>query len=492
MLPNRIESLSMRFPRRFSWTVALFLSLSGSATADVSWVHLSYPRLFSAPEAATLNQEAFAASVAEIEHRIDNGESFDFVAVTGDLGVASLLRPTVDCYRAGAPEKLLPAWDQAVGTLTHLLKPSRVEFWIFLPGGGDLIAGCPEPGGAYRELVAAVAGRLEDSSGPEIVDLGSAGPAAGLFEVGRHLSAHLGQLYPAPPIGMESVAAGAAARGFQTVSIGEGGAATRTLWRLEGGRFIPRPDSSLPRHPHLDLARALAAAGRRAEAEAAYRKAAESPDSAIRTAALAELNEEMARGRFLRLADPILAAVKKFLEILGFVGIPLLVIWSLTRHAWRKRLPPGSGNNRLRVLPLAASPAARALGSHFVEVAELMLRRIDYHFAVQRKVVEISRLPLRSTALSETLGSMATKVVPKAAPVVAFSLRYLFEPEYILEGSVDVADGGHHLVVRLESLGRPLRAWERSGAAEKTVESLKDVAFEALMYIKNLRESDHA
>lgn len=136
------------------WLVLLSFAFGWGALAETRFVQLTDPHLFDRPpDERADNEEGFKWCVAEIDKRVAAGAKYDFVVVTGDLGVEKLQDPAVMAKAA-----------QDLGTL---MQPCHVEQWFFLPGNNDLLHEAPRSVSLYQEFMRALA-KVE--TGKKIVD----------------------------------------------------------------------------------------------------------------------------------------------------------------------------------------------------------------------------------------------------------------------------------------------------------------------------------
>jgi hypothetical protein len=173
------ERYTLHFKRLY-WLIALALSVffSVAAHAQVSFVQITDPHIFDdvdPSEGSLLEDKAALASCVEKINRMASERSansntwgsgtYDFVIVTGDLGIEQLLKGVDETERknkiaAGAIE------------LASLIGLSRVQTWLFVPGDNDLLDEKPENIHYYHKFIAALreaAGRMENKI--NIIDL---------------------------------------------------------------------------------------------------------------------------------------------------------------------------------------------------------------------------------------------------------------------------------------------------------------------------------
>ncbi|HEV7402752.1 MAG TPA: metallophosphoesterase [Chthoniobacteraceae bacterium] len=129
-----------------------------SAQAETRFIQLTDPHLFDRPpEERAENEDGLKWCIEEINQRVAAGAKYDFVIVTGDLGLEKLKDPAT-----------LAA---AVKDFGALIQPSAVDKWFFVPGNNDLINETPKTVSLYREFMAALGNA---GTGKTVVDLSRA------------------------------------------------------------------------------------------------------------------------------------------------------------------------------------------------------------------------------------------------------------------------------------------------------------------------------
>jgi hypothetical protein len=161
--------------------LGLYALLSTAAYAQVSFVQISDPHVFDDATQTIDNRlddyTALASCVDKINQRIsDNGAPYDFVAVTGDLGIEKLV------------EGVDPANNDLIGIrirsaaagLASVLALSDVKRWLFVPGNNDVANEELGEIKYYHLFLEALADEVRKRSANfEIVDLCPRGSAAG-------------------------------------------------------------------------------------------------------------------------------------------------------------------------------------------------------------------------------------------------------------------------------------------------------------------------
>jgi hypothetical protein len=136
----------------------LYIFLSSSAHAQVNFVQITDPHIFddsNEEDGSRLDDKAALASFVEkINQRVaeksaENGSPYDFVVVTGDLGIEQLLKGVDERERGN---KLRAAAVE----LASMIGLSKVEKWLFVPGNNDLLDENPINIRYYNEFIEAL------------------------------------------------------------------------------------------------------------------------------------------------------------------------------------------------------------------------------------------------------------------------------------------------------------------------------------------------
>jgi hypothetical protein len=171
--------------------------LSAAAYAQVSFVQITDPHVFD--DVKTAHDKADAAGptkaqgadaldnrlddkaalafcIDKINQRVlDNGTTYDFVVVTGDLGIEQLVRDA-DGKGDDAIEERIRG---GASYLASVLVLSRVGRWLFVPGNNDVVGERPEKVRYYHQFLKALADEIRKTRADfEIIDLCPRYPAA--------------------------------------------------------------------------------------------------------------------------------------------------------------------------------------------------------------------------------------------------------------------------------------------------------------------------
>jgi hypothetical protein len=138
-----------------------------------------------------------------------------------------------------------------------------------------------------------------------------------------------------------------------------------------------------------------------------------------------------------------------------------------------------------------------------------MLHKFRYHFSTDRAIGAISlsgtQLPVlaappspsvaptvRTIAFTDTLGDMVKELAPgNTGPALIALFRDTLEldptPEYTLECSIcrDGTGANVHLIVKLTRSGKVTGIWERQSSQASMIDHMKDLAYQALILIKD-------
>ena len=103
-----------------------------AASATVDFVQITDPHIFDSTDEAAGNKEALKWCINQIHARVEAKADYKFIVVTGDLGLQDV---------ADGPEKKPNAVTEAAKQLAEIIKDSKVQRWLFLPGNNDLRKG---------------------------------------------------------------------------------------------------------------------------------------------------------------------------------------------------------------------------------------------------------------------------------------------------------------------------------------------------------------
>ncbi|MDQ3803252.1 MAG: hypothetical protein M3416_05295 [Acidobacteriota bacterium] len=168
--------------------------------ATVRFVQITDPHLFD-QGGEEESQGALAAFVRRLNERVAEGVAYEFVAVTGDLGVEGLVSVSVEepsPERDGKPtkrSKLKPTADieaeleRGASEAAAILAASQVKLWLFVPGNNDLVEESPDTINYYHDFVQRLARKLLPHR-IRVIDLCApapqGGPRPGVYRTGDY------------------------------------------------------------------------------------------------------------------------------------------------------------------------------------------------------------------------------------------------------------------------------------------------------------------
>jgi hypothetical protein len=145
-------------------SLSLLLTIEGSA--QVKFVQITDPHIFDdeTPEDRENDKEALSAAVQKINERLEQGANYDFVVITGDLGIEALIvkkgtKPSLIDEAATADNLKQKAME-----LSDILKQSKVKRWMFVAGNNDLDDEQPGTIKYYNSFIEALGGELKDKA----------------------------------------------------------------------------------------------------------------------------------------------------------------------------------------------------------------------------------------------------------------------------------------------------------------------------------------
>ena len=140
-----------RFPWEIRWPVLIWLLLVAGcifgavpAYGAVAFAQLTDPHIFDSPaKEAADNKIALRWCVSQLNIE-EPALKYDFIAVTGDLGLEKLAAADTATQKAAASE------------LAQIITSSAVKTWLFVPGNNDLIKEDPATLPQYRTFLKAL------------------------------------------------------------------------------------------------------------------------------------------------------------------------------------------------------------------------------------------------------------------------------------------------------------------------------------------------
>jgi len=178
-----------RFPTRLLQSLLLLLAvLHVEGNAQVRFAQVTDPHLFDEESQASENRKALAACVKKINDRVDSGVNYQFVVVTGDIGIEKIIEKLyAQKQNASSPasdkieSEIAKEIAKGAGVLSGILSSSKVHLWLFVPGNNDLYKENPATINYYNRFIEQLASTLR-TFGIEVRDLTPAdGSAAGVY-----------------------------------------------------------------------------------------------------------------------------------------------------------------------------------------------------------------------------------------------------------------------------------------------------------------------
>lgn len=183
---------SWRWPILFG----LCLLLTCTTHAQVNFVQITDPHIFDdiKEDGSQLDDKAALASFIDrmnqrvVEKSVEDGGKYDFVAVTGDLGIEQVIKGVVDETQRGNKINI------AAVELASLIGLSKIETWLFVPGNNDLIEENPANIKYYYQFIKALKEAVKAAPNKiQIIDLcaeddssGQAAPAKKYFPLNNY------------------------------------------------------------------------------------------------------------------------------------------------------------------------------------------------------------------------------------------------------------------------------------------------------------------
>lgn len=140
-LPQRIRSILLIL------VLNCFLCAAASAQAT-NFVQITDPHLFDKEQAGIENRAALAACIKKINERMDEKAAYQFVIVTGDIGIENLVSNLDEATGKQTLEPDQAKWklriEEGAAQMAAILSASKVRDWLFLPGNNDLFDENPD------------------------------------------------------------------------------------------------------------------------------------------------------------------------------------------------------------------------------------------------------------------------------------------------------------------------------------------------------------
>ena len=328
------------------------------------------------------------------------------------------------------------------------LKPAQAQPWL------DVIE---------NERVSAIL-----SGDWQSADRGSYTDFHGLFEPDLS-SADLTKLYVGPPLhpSKQNPMPEVVAVGFEVIRLDRLGRVSRVFYWSAPGGFELQPSSVFSRQ--LEIGDAYDRSGRGAEAADAYRKALLAADDSNRTVALHRLQGVLQSWGFY---ESWMQYRRSFVW-LALVTCLILTVW----WTWR-------GKRRLQIYPLDAPDEAKIAGAHLGQVGEYLVGLMRQQ-AAKAGPIGTTKLPFIWSGFSADLGSALKDLVPEqASGIVSWLSAWLFRAEFTLKGTIATSSSDAYIILTLSRRGTAIHSWERSTPLDGLHDTLKDLVYGVLLFVK--------
>lgn len=144
--------------RKICWALAsvvLCVFLSINAFAQVNFIQITDPHIFDGKDDTAENESAFCSIIGQIDSLAEQ-KSYEFVVVTGDLGLEKLI---------DGDGKLDTKIEEKANALADMISSSRIKKWLFVPGNNDLYDELPYTIDVFRDFIKVLDQKLEDKAG---------------------------------------------------------------------------------------------------------------------------------------------------------------------------------------------------------------------------------------------------------------------------------------------------------------------------------------
>lgn len=176
---------------RLSAVILLCLLPCLEGRAQIKFVQLTDIHLFETDDGKIqkINQQALGDCVTKI-NELAAKDKYQFVVVTGDIGVEKLVRSVTvkqrDANSAAIDERLHTSIADGASELARIIKNSKVDLWLFVPGNNDLVDEWPETLGYYHQFVRALEDKVKTTV--RVIDLSprKEDPGSGVYELGEY------------------------------------------------------------------------------------------------------------------------------------------------------------------------------------------------------------------------------------------------------------------------------------------------------------------
>src|SRR5713101_1593484 len=159
---NTFRLMMKQFRARLLQSVLLLLTVfCVEGSTQVRFAQITDPHLFDEESQAINNRKALAACVRKTNELVDAGVNYQFVVITGDIGVEKIVEKLHAEKSNASPQQkdkldkqIATEIGKGVGVLTGILSSSKVHLWLFAPGNNDLYKEDPTTIGYYNQFIA--------------------------------------------------------------------------------------------------------------------------------------------------------------------------------------------------------------------------------------------------------------------------------------------------------------------------------------------------
>jgi hypothetical protein len=233
----------------------------------------------------------------------------------------------------------------------------------------------------------------------------------------------------------------------------------------------------------LQLGQKYESEGLLSEAQAAYQKALDGGSPKVQALAYEKIHALSARraGFVEAYWNPAWGTFVRGLVTVGmailFVGVFLVVLRPCVNRVGRFR---GSASLSLMVSPL---PAAQITGTTFADVFSDMHESMKEHFR-PRLFVRDRALPYLVRSQSSELADLVSSVDPNAAPFLGWLTKRLHQPAYRVNVAIEGTVRRVNALATLEHRGAQVARWNHVGSTSTWFNDEKDLAYAILIALK--------
>ncbi len=244
----------------------------------------------------------------------------------------------------------------------------------------------------------------------------------------------------------------------------------------------------------LELGQTYESLDRLDDAEASYKKAAESNNPSTKQRALAALKQvaykqDSVLNKYLY--TPLRVALNAVMTALGtgLLIIVLVVIWLILRFPLKKpvnqvvnRYTKRRGKNKLRIGPITDLPKGGA-GACFEHITSVVHGRIQTHFNPRKLIMARQRLPMLAGSQSADMAELMEAVLPGGVgKIFGWLLRKIDKPQFSINGVIQ-SNRLHRSVIfiSLYDEDKPLKTWNKVSPIDNLIDDETELAFASLI-----------